>query len=263
MKILFIGDIFGNRAARALVDFLPKYREENKIDLIIAQGENVSGRKGLKVNDYKILKSAGIDVITMGNHVWAKDEIQNIIKNNDIVRPYNISSKYPGHGTTVVEVKGKKIRITEMMGISFNKLGNPWEEEAANNFFDAFDEIEKNEEKCDYHLLDFHAETTSEKNVFGLYVDGKIDAFVGTHTHVQTNDYRELPKGTLYITDVGMTGPTDCAIGADYNSVYQKMRFDKKSRFFTSDTKLILNAVQISLEDNNRNISPINIYLKE
>ncbi len=245
MKILFIGDIFGEPGISALEKHLPKLITKEKINFVIAQGENVSGRKGLVKADYDRLKDAGIDAFTMGNHVWAKEEIGEIINHVDIVRPFNIASGYKGKGTRVFTVKGQTIRVSSLLGIGFNELHGNWKEKTAENFFDATDVLLKLPE-TDFHLIDFHGETTSEKNVMAQYVDGKVTALVGTHTHVQTSDAHILPKGSAYITDVGMTGPVDAAIGADWNSVYQKMRYNARSRFDVSTNPVELNAVIIS-----------------
>lgn len=261
MKVLFIGDVFGEPGIAALEKHLQKIINREKIDFTIAQGENVSGRKGLIPEDYVRLKKAGVDAFTMGNHVWAKEEIFAIIENDDIIRPYNIDPSFPGLGSRVFKVKGQTIRVTSMLGLEFNELRTGWNNKRAKNFFDAFDELDKKVQE-DYHLIDFHAEVTSEKNVFGLYVDGKVSAFVGTHTHVQTNDGRILPKGSAYITDVGMTGPTDSAIGADFESVYEKMRYNGKVKFGVSPNKVKLNAVLLSFNKKENKIETISKDLR-
>lgn len=261
MKILFLGDVFGEVSIDALEKHLKKIIVREKIDFTIAQGENVSGRKGLVPKDYDRLKKAGVDAFTMGNHIWAKRDIKHIINNKDIIRPYNVDKQYPGKGSRIFTVKGQKIRVSQFMGISFNELNSPWEQKYAYNFFDEFDKLNKTKNH-DIHIIDFHAETTSEKNVFGLYVDGKVDAFVGTHTHIQTNDARILPKGTAFITDVGMVGPINSAIGASYESVYKKMRFDEPSRFEVSQNSIELNAVVISINKKDREIKTLRRALR-
>ncbi len=261
MNILFIGDIFGEPGILALEKHLRKFINKNHIDFVIAQGENVSGRKGLVPKDYDRLKQAGVNAFTMGNHVWAKKQITKIIENDDIIRPYNIDKGYKGRGTNVFEVKGKTLRITSMLGYEFNDLRTGWDQDRANNFFDAFDNIEKND-KSDYHIIDFHGEVTSEKNVFGIYIDGKASALIGTHTHVQTSDARILPKGTAYITDVGSTGPINGAIGADYETVYRKMRYGDPVRFEVSKNSVELNAVILKFQKNNSTIETIRKALR-
>ncbi|WKX02346.1 TIGR00282 family metallophosphoesterase [Candidatus Mycoplasma mahonii] len=261
MNILFLGDIFGEPSIKALEKHLPKIIKQEKADFVIAQAENVSGRKGFVKSDYLRLKAIGIDAFTIGNHVWAKKDIKHIIGQKDLIRPYNVKSKYPGHGTSIFIVKGKTIRISQLMGIGFNRLGYGWKEDEAENFFDAFDKLEKLQE-TDYHIIDFHGETTSEKNVFGVYVDGKATAVLGTHTHIQTSDAKILPKGTAYITDAGMTGPINSAIGADWDSVYQMMRYGERSVFTVSDNNIELNGVLLSLGKNGNVIKSIKRALR-
>ncbi|MCV3733468.1 YmdB family metallophosphoesterase [Mycoplasma enhydrae] len=260
INVLFLGDIFGTPGIDFVEKQIDKIIKDNNIDFVIAQAENVSGRKGFVPKDYKRLKSIGVDAFTLGNHVWAKDDINEIIENEDLIRPINIDEGYPGSGIRIFDVKGNKIAIMSFMGITFNPLLSPWKQESANNFFDEFDKAYENLE-ADYCIIDFHAETTSEKSVFGLYVDGKADTFIGTHTHVQTNDAKILPKGTYYLTDAGMCGPRDCAIGSNFDEVYKKMRFNSKSPFQVSKNKCQLNGVIFTLTKNdaNKQIKLINI----
>lgn len=263
LNILFIGDIFSYPGIEMVEKHLANLKQKYQIDFVIAQGENISGRKGLNLVDYNQLKKIGIDVFTLGNHVWFDNKINDIIENEDIIRPANINDFYPGKGSNVFKVKNQNLRITSLMGITFNKLLPPWKEDYANSFFDKIDEIIE-VDNSDYHIVDFHAETTSEKNVLGLYLDGKVSAIIGTHTHVQTNDARLLPKGSAFITDAGMTGPSNSAIGANFQEVYEKMRYDKLIRFQVSNNKKQFNGVVLRLSKNmqNRKIIPINIYEK-
>ncbi|CAC13844.1 conserved hypothetical protein [Mycoplasmopsis pulmonis] len=259
IRVLFIGDIFGKPGIQCVEEHLDLVKSKYNIDFTIAQAENVSGRKGFVKKDYKKLKSIGIDVFTLGNHVWAKDDIHSIIDNDDVIRPLNINNTYRGHGTQVFDVKGVTLRVTSIMGIAFNRLLSPWKEEYANSFFDAIDKVLLTNES-DLHFIDFHAETTSEKSVLSLYLDGKVNALIGTHTHVQTNDARTLPLGTAFLTDVGMTGPANSAVGANYNEVYEKMRNNSDLRFRVSSNPSQFNAVVLELSTReNKVISLLNI----
>ncbi|MGX9339536.1 TIGR00282 family metallophosphoesterase [Mycoplasma sp. 332] len=249
INILFLGDIFGNPGIDFVIKNLDKIIKDENIDFVIAQSENVSGRKGFIPEHYFQLKNAGVNAFTLGNHVWAKHEIMDIIDNNDLIRPVNIDQGYPGSGIRLFDVKGNKIAVISFMGITFNPLLQPWKQEVANNFFDKFDEV-YSLYKADYYIVDFHAETTSEKSVFGLYVDGKADALIGTHTHIQTNDAKILPHGTYYLTDAGMCGPRDCAIGSNFEEVYQKMRYDARLPFKVSNNKCQFNGVVFTLTKN-------------
>ncbi len=261
MKVLFLGDIFGQPGIDATVQELPKLKNKFKPDFIIVQGENISGRKGLEKKDYETLKQAGVNAFTMGNHVFAKDEVLELFQLNDVIRPYNVRKNTPGLGSIEFQVKGKTLRVTSMMGITFNELHKPWKQSYANNFFDAFDELEK-QSTSDYHFIDFHAETTSEKAVFSIYLDGKINAIVGTHTHVQTADNKTLPKGTAFLTDAGMTGPMNSAIGADFQSVYKKMRFNEMSKFAVSNNSCRINGAIIKMGKDRNTIKRIDYEVK-
>lgn len=248
INILFIGDIFDQKGIEAVEKYLDNLKQKYNIDVVIAQCENVSNRKGFVKKDYLKLKELGVDVFTLGNHVWAQEGIFEIINNPDIARPLNIESTYAGKGSLIFQTKSNiSLRITSLMGITFNKLFYPWKQEYGNNFFDAIDDILEYGEKTDFHFVDFHGETTSEKAVLSVYLDGKVDALCGTHTHVQTNDARVLEKGTCFITDVGMTGPHNCAIGANYEEVYQNMRYGAFCRFVASENEPQFNAVVLEL----------------
>ncbi|WP_029905548.1 TIGR00282 family metallophosphoesterase [Mycoplasmopsis opalescens] len=259
IRILFFGDIFSENGIIAVAKNIDKIKQKYNVDFTIAQAENVTDRKGFSEEDYSRLKKIGIDAFTLGNHVWAKDGIFNIINCNDVIRPYNIPSSYAGHGSSVFKVNNSTLRVTSMMGICFNKLLKPWGDEYALNFFDAADSLINNSanQKADFHFMDFHAETTSEKYTFALYLDGKIDAFCGTHTHVQTNDAHVLPKGTCYITDVGMCGPYDCSIGANFQEVYEHMRYQSRSIFRPSENQSQVNAAYIELNTIDKHLNKI------
>ncbi len=258
--VLFIGDIFGESGIKKVEKDLPKLINKYKIDFVIAQSENVSGRKGLDPIDYERLTKSGIDVFTLGNHAFAKSSIYEIINNQNIIRPYNVNDEYDGHGTEVFSVKKFTIRVTSLMGITFNELHFPWKQKSANNFFDAIDKIIENDES-DFHIVDFHAETTSEKNVLSLYLDQycpkRVSALVGTHTHVQTNDAKRLKNNLLYITDAGMTGPKNSAIGANFEEVYKKIRFNSRDSFQPSTNESEFNGVLLYLNKNKSKIKTI------
>lgn len=262
LNLLFIGDIFGQPGIDMVAKHLDNIKKQHNIDVTIAQAENVSDRKGFIKKDYEQLKKIGIDIFTLGNHVWAQNGIFEIISNPDVIRPLNISNSYAGHGSNVFKIKDCTLRVTSLMGISFNKLLHPWKEEYAQNFFDAIDNIIENGQKTDFHFIDFHAETTSEKAVLSQYLDGKVDAVCGTHTHVQTNDAHTLKNGTCFISDVGMVGPYNCAIGANFQEVYEHMRYGSRSKFQISNNKCQFNAVILKLntiEKQNNSIECIKI----
>lgn len=253
MRILFLGDIFGEIGCKIIEQNLFSIKENYKINFVIANAENCSNGKGLIIKDYLFLKNAGIDFFTMGNHTWAKEyEIKEILKNSDIVRPANLNEKFKyandGVGTKTIKIGNKIIRITNLLGTSvqgFNKnLTNP---------FFTLDEIIKKSSQNEIHIIDFHAETTSEKNAFGIYFDGRVHAILGTHTHVPTNDLRISPKGTIYITDVGMCGPGfGSVIGAKAeNAISRFLNPDNKFKLEVSNLGSQLNAVVLEFDDIN------------
>ncbi len=260
INVLFIGDIFGESGIKKIEDSLLELKKEYKVDLVIAQSENVSGRKGLDPKDYERLVKAGVDIFTLGNHAFAKSSISEIINNENVLRPFNVNDEYEGKGTNIFNIKGMKIRVTSLLGITFNELNSPWKQSRANDFFDAIDSIIENDES-DFHIIDFHAETTSEKNVLALYLDktfpNKVSALIGTHTHVQTNDGRRLDNNLLFICDAGMTGPKNSAIGANWEEVYEKMRFNSKKAFQPSNNESELNCVFLFLNKEKSEIKTI------
>lgn len=201
MKILAIGDIFGKTGREVIKNYLPQLKREEKIDLVIANVENTTHGKGITEKHYEELKKYGIEIMTSGNHIFACEETQKFInKVPNLLRPLNSNPYHPGKGTVIVPpVKGKKIRITNLIGTAFMSM-------AAENPYFALKKIIDLQD-CDIHLVDFHAETTAEKVALALRYDGQISALWGTHTHVQTADERILLKGTAFITDLGMTGP--------------------------------------------------------
>ncbi|MBN2299853.1 MAG: TIGR00282 family metallophosphoesterase [Acholeplasmataceae bacterium] len=204
MKILFIGDIYGKPGLEMVTTYLPEIKDKHHPNLIIVNAENAANGRGINLKIYKELMSLGIHAITMGNWVWGNRELFEFIDQSNIVRPMNFRES-PGKGYITINYNGQKLLVINALGRTFM---NP-------NLEDPFTSIEKivEAEHADFTFIDFHAEATSEKVALGHYLDGKVDVIVGTHTHVQTADERVLPKGTLYITDVGMTGPLNGVIG--------------------------------------------------
>lgn len=250
MKILFLGDIFGQAGRDIIKRKLGDIKSKNKLDLVIANAENCTHGKGLNWDHYHFLKEAGIDFFTMGNHTWSKKEILEILeKENNIIRPLNLNSDFQywniGQGSKQIEFKNKKIRITNLLGESVLlpfKINNP---------FLCLENILAESKDDDIHIVDFHAETTSEKNAFGIYFDGKVSAILGTHTHVPTNDIRITPKKTIYATDVGMCGPGfGSIIGAKpENVIIRFLNPETKFKLEVSDFGAQLNGVIMEFDD--------------
>lgn len=217
MRILFIGDIVGGIGRTCVERWLPELREAYGIDLVLANGENAAGGLGATPAVIRDLLSLGIHGITMGNHTWRKRElVQSIDSLGPIVRPANYPDQVPGKGSMIVTLEdGRNVGIV-------NLLGRVYMEPHASPFEVGMREVERLRKETPLVWVDFHAEATAEKVAMGWYLDGHCTAVVGTHTHVPTADERILPKGTAYITDVGMTGPFDSVIGLDRRLSVQK-----------------------------------------
>ena len=229
------------------------------IDFVIANGENVTHGKGIMRNHYQELIDAGIDVITLGNHYDGKNDIRRFIDSTDrLIRPLNLLHPYPGEGSIVYELNGVTVRVT-------NVLGSVFMNEEVNNPYYSLIELINNEEKANIHIVDFHAEATGEKLCNAYALDGKVSAVLGTHTHVQTRDYKILENGTAFISDVGMTGYADGALGFDKDTVVNKLVYGDQNKFdLPADGRGLLSAVVLDIDDftgKSKEIFPI--YLLE
>ena len=242
MKLLFIGDIFAQSGREAVKRFVPELRQELGLDLVIANAENAHNGNGISFDNYQEIRDAGIDWMTSGDHIWGVKEFVGQLDDPSIqvIRPANYPAGVAGRGVVEIQVGSEKLTLINLMGRVFM---NP----AVDNAFLAFDRIM--ESAKGFVLVDYHAEATSEKNTFGHYVDGRAGAVVGTHTHVQTADERLLPKGTAYITDVGMTGPMDGSVGADLAQVTPSFTRGLPFRLVPAEGPTQLNAVVITVEN--------------
>ncbi len=240
MRILFIGDIYGPPGRKILKEKLPYLKNEYKPNIIIVNAEN-SANNGRGITDkyYKELMEMGVTTITMGNHVWGQESLKSYIDDAHICRPANYNSA-PGKQYDLINYNGKKLLV-------MNLLGRTYMEANLNNPFLVAETILK-EVKPDYSFIDFHAEATSEKVAFGHYLDGLASVIVGTHTHIPTADERVLPKGTLYITDVGMTGPLNGIIGVEKEIVINRFLNGYTMPNKVAEGPVQLNAVIIDLE---------------
>ena len=237
MNILCIGDVVGPASVEFLCRNLWKIRKEYGVSLTIANGENADLGNGLLENTAKMLFQAGVDVITSGNHIWQKSGIYPFLDDCEyLLRPANYPDTNPGHGSVIIEVDGLRALVMNVQGLVFMEpLASP---------FDTIDEIlEKNKGKYDLSILDIHAEATSEKAALAHYFDGRIDVVCGTHTHVQTADERILPGGTAFITDLGMCGVQNSALGVKYEPIIRKMRTGMPQRFELATGNIMMNSV--------------------
>lgn len=244
MNIIFIGDISGRTGREAVHECLYDVKAKYEADFVIANGENCSGGSGMSRAAYQELSGAGINFFTTGNHVWAKKDILTLMEQGEnLVRPANFPAGAPGCGYDVVTVGGVKLGILNLMGRTFmaNNVDNP---------FAAADElVEKMRKITPLIVVDFHAEATSEKQAMGYFLDGRVSAVLGTHTHVQTNDDVILEGGTAYISDVGMTGAARSVLGIQPEIAIYKFKTGLPMRHQIAEGKRQFNAVFLALDD--------------
>ncbi len=246
MKILFIGDVVGEPGRKAVGEWVPVLREEEGVEGIIVNGENAAGGMGLTPRLAKELFRYGADVITLGDHAWDRQEIMDYLQEEErLLRPLNFPEGAPGRGWIILELaNGNKIGIINLLGRVFMRY----------NVECPFRALEKAVKKIKAEgvgniVVDMHTEATSEKVALGWFIDGQVSAVVGTHTHVQTADERILPKGTAYITDVGMTGAHDSVIGQNKQKIIQRFLTMIPSRFEVAKGDIRLNGVIIDIDE--------------
>jgi metallophosphoesterase (TIGR00282 family) len=240
VKILFVGDVVGGLGKRTLLDLLPSLRERLGFDFLVVNGENAAGGIGITPKIADQMFAAGVDVITLGNHTYRQREIYAYLDQHDrILRPANFLRSQPGHGWCVVERDHVRLGVLSLSGSLFMDVGRP-------PFVEADAVLDGLAGKVDQLLVDIHAEATSEKVGLGWYLDGRVTAVVGTHTHVPTADARVLPGGTAYISDVGMTGPRGGVIGVKRELAIEAMRTKMPVRFEVSAEDPWLQGVLIT-----------------
>jgi len=243
MKILIIGDVVGTCGTEFIRKNLSEFSKNNSIDMIIANGENSAKNNGLDKSSADILFSAGVDVITSGNHIWHKFETQNFIDDYpNILRPANYPGNCPGNGYVIYNADGVRVLVISVLGtVYLESLTSP---------FETVERILQREQGAfDISVVDIHAEATSEKAALARYFDGCLTAVVGTHTHVQTADERILPRGTAFITDLGMTGAYESILGVVSERVINKFITKMPTRFEQAEGECQFNAVIIDVDD--------------
>lgn len=252
MKILAVGDIVGSIGLKKLKEVLPMLKKENNIDFVIVNGENVAGGMGITEKDFNAILGAGANVVTLGNHTWAKKDVFSFINNERLIRPANYPKGVPGNGYGIYNCNNKKIAVISLMGrTNINIL-------TENPFLEADNIIEKIKNEVDYIVVDFHAEATAEKIAMGHYLDGMINILFGTHTHTQTADEIILPKGTAYITDIGMTGPKNSVIGMDIEASLKRFITTLPERYKLAEGEAIFNGCIFDINENKSRIEKIN-----
>ena len=244
MNILFIGDVVGNNGCEILRRRLPTLKREKKIDLTIVNGENSAEGNGILPSSAEHMFSSGADVITGGNHTLRRKEIYESLDNNPfLLRPHNMPKTLSGKGICYVDLGYTTVAV-------INLIGTVYMESMDSPFFVADSLIEEAKAKgVKIILIDFHAEATSEKRALGFYLDSRVTAIVGTHTHVQTNDNQILEGGTAYITDLGMTGPVTSVLGIKPEIAIAKMRDKLPVRFLNADGKSSLCGMVVKVDD--------------
>ncbi len=242
MKILFIGDIVGSPGRTAFARAVTRWRGDNKADVVIANAENAAGGRGLTPSLAEELFSAGADALTMGDHTWdQKDLAPYLDREKRIVRPANFPPGCPGSGFVKLETRHGEVAVLNLIGRVFMPPQDCPLRKA--------DEIINNHDLCRTIIVDIHAEATSEKIVTGRYLDGRVTAVVGTHTHVQTSDETILPGGTAYITDVGMTGPKDSVLGRSLDPVLGKFLTGMPAKFDVATNDVCMEGVLIETDN--------------
>ena len=244
MKILAVGDLVGENGLEKLKEILPNLQKEENIDFTIVNGENVASGMGMNSSNFKALKELNIDVITMGNHTWAKKDIFTFIEDEKIIRPFNYTKGLPGRGYTIVEKNGKKIAVVQLIGRTDMNV-------QSENPFEKIDKLIKNKlmSEADIIVLDFHAEATAEKIAMAYFLDGKVTAMFGTHTHVQTSDETIMKNGMGYITDIGMTGPIQSVIGMDVPTSIKRFSTTLPERYKLAEGPCKLEGVVFDIDD--------------
>lgn len=250
-SILFVGDVVGGLGRRTLLALLPRLVEEHAPTFVVVNGENAAGGLGITPKIADELFAAGVDVITLGNHAYRRQEVHEYLDRTErILRPANFLAAQPGHGSCVVERGGVRLAVVNLQGNVFLRSGRV-----------AFTEIDSVlaglEDRADHVLVDFHAEATSEKVAMGWHLDGRVTAVVGTHTHVPTADARVLPGGTAYISDVGMTGPRGGVIGVVKEQAIASLRTHMSVRFETADEDPWLMGVLVTCAEHPRRAAAI------
>ncbi|WP_374724021.1 TIGR00282 family metallophosphoesterase [Calidifontibacillus erzurumensis] len=242
MRILFIGDVVGSPGREMVKTYLPKLQAKYRTHITIVNGENAAAGKGITAKIYRSLLEAGANAITLGNHTWDNKEIFEFIDDAKyLVRPANFPEETPGQGYIILNINGIEVGIINLQGRTFlPPIDCPFKKADL-----LINEIQK---RTNIIFVDFHAEATSEKQAMGWYLDGRVSAVVGTHTHVQTADDRILPNGTAYITDAGMTGPYDGILGIEKDTVLKRFLTNLPVRFEVTSGRVQLCGVVIDVD---------------
>ena len=246
MRLLFVGDVVGSVGRRALATLLPGLRERHRPDFVVVNGENAAGGVGITEGTARELLELGADALTLGNHAYRHREVYGYLDRDErVVRPANYPKGSPGRGHTVVEREGRRLAVLNLAGMLFM-------EAARSPFAEADAALAELSGRAEHVLVDFHAEATSEKIALARWLDGRVTAVIGTHTHVQTADPRVQPGGTAAITDAGMTGPHDSVIGVAAELAIGRMRTGMPVRFQPAEGGVRIEGVLVECGEDGR-----------
>lgn len=251
MKLLFIGDIVGEPGRKAVRTLLPKLREQHQLDFVVANGENSAGGSGITPKTALEIFSAGVDVITSGDHLWDQKEVMELLQNEKrFLRPLNYPPGTPGQGSGVFEIRilGTERRNPVSVAV-LNAQGRTFMPALENPFHLVPSEVERLREQTKVIFVDFHAEATSEKIAFARMLEGRVSAVVGTHTHVQTADEQVFAGGTAYLSDAGFTGPHESVLGREIEPVIKRFVTNMPQRFEVARGRVLLQGVVVEIEE--------------
>ena len=243
MKLLFIGDIVGAPGRKAVKRLLPGLRARHEVNVVIANGENAAGGSGITPDKAAEIYASGVDVITMGDHLWDQKEVVELLNGEPrFLRPLNYPPGTPGQGSLVLERDG-----SPALGI-LNLQGRTFMREMENPFLAAKDEVKRLQSRAPVIFVDFHAEATSEKIAMARMLDGQVSALIGTHTHVQTADEQIFPGGTAFLCDAGFTGPHESVIGREVEPVLARFLTSQPQRFPVAVGGVLLQGAVVSVD---------------
>ena len=246
VKVLFIGDIVGQPGRRAVKELVPKLRERHVIDVVIANGENSAGGSGITVKTAEEIFSAGVDIITSGDHLWDQKEVTELLQNERrFLRPLNYPAGTPGQGSVLVERDGMPL-----VGV-INLQGRTFMPPLEHPFHFALAAVEWLQARTKIIIVDFHAEATSEKIALARLLDGRVSAVIGTHTHVQTADEQIFPGGTAFLCDAGFTGPHESVIGREIKPIIQRFMTCQPQKFEVAEGRVLLQGAVVEVEEEN------------
>ena len=246
MRILAVGDVCSEAGCNHLLSVLPRFKKENSVDFTVVNGENSAASNGISKQSAQLLLSAGADVITGGNHTLNRKDFRPLLDENErLLRPHNMPLAEYGSGYCLVDMGYTKIAVINLLGpiyLDMHKADNP--------FLCADSLVEKaKSDGANIILVDFHAEATSEKRALGFYLDGKVSAIFGTHTHVQTNDAQVLNGGTAYITDLGMSGAVNSVLGVEPDIIINRLKNGEKGRFASAEGEAVIEGMLFEVDN--------------